>query len=255
MKIACLISYKGSAYHGFQRQSSSDLPTVQGLLEQSLSMIANHPVKLYCAGRTDAGVHAIGQVIHFESSAKRELSEWTTGGNAKLPCDIRILKSVAVVDDFHARFSAQSRRYCYRIFNQRINSALDFEQMTHIPYQLDAEKMHEAAQHLVGLHDFSAYRATGCQSHTAQRCVEEIAVKREGNVITLEIEANAFLHHMVRNIVGVLIDIGQGVQPLDWAKTVLESRDRKQAGVTAPPHGLCFEAVRYERSLFTPTQS
>ena len=244
-KVALVVEYQGAAYSGWQIQHNPPVPTVQGVLEKALSTVANAPVKTYCAGRTDAGVHATAQVVHFETPALRSEKAWVCGVNANLPDDVVVRAAVGVDADFHARFSATARTYRYIIANQPVRSAVLSSAVTLVKEPLDAAKMHEAAQYLLGERDFSAYRGAGCQSNSPFRFVEYINVSRQGDLVVAEICANAFLLHMVRNIMGVLIDIGLGLQPPVWAQQVLESRDRKQAGRTAPAAGLYLVHARY----------
>jgi tRNA pseudouridine38-40 synthase len=202
-------------------------------------------VNVVCAGRTDAGVHALEQVVHFDTSAERRLRGWVLGTNTLLPQDIAVLWARRVSLDFHARYAAQARRYRYIILNRPARPGLDSQRVSGHFQPLDAELMQSAGQQLLGEHDFSAFRARHCQSRTPWRCVHEVRVWREADRVLIEIEANAFLHHMVRNIVGVLMVIGRGEQPVVWAAQVLASRDRTQAAITAPAAGLYLQAVRY----------
>lgn len=244
MKIAVGIEYDGSEFHGWQSQKH-DSQTVQEQVEAALSKVAAHPVSLVCAGRTDAGVHATQQIAHFETQAIRSEKAWVFGGNTNLPFTISIKWAKPVDEHFHARFSALARSYRYLIYNSPIRQGLMSKQITWNYRPLDAEKMSEAGQHLVGEHDFTSYRAVACQAKTATRTIEQLTVKRIGDVIVVDVTANAFLQHMVRNIVGVLMTIGCGERPTDWCKEVLEFRDRTKGGVTAPPFGLYFVGVRY----------
>lgn len=244
-RIALGLEYDGRRFHGWQSQKSG-VRTVQSALEAALSKVAAHPVKVVCAGRTDAGVHASGQVVHFDTEAARELRAWVLGCNTQLPDDVSVNWARVVDDAFHARFSARARRYHYIILNRAVRSALHRGRATWHHYQLDAGRMHEAGQVLLGEHDFSAFRAKDCQSKTPFRNVHHLTVTRAGDWITLDIQANAFLHHMVRNIAGVLIAIGQEQQTTDWAAQVLAARDRRQGGVTAPPDGLYLRTVQYD---------
>ena len=252
MKIALGVEYNGAAFHGWQAQQPG-VRTVQGELQAALSKVANHPVKVTCAGRTDTGVHALGQVVHFESEAQRGERNWLLGCNVNLPDDVAVTWVKPVADDFDARFSARSRRYRYFILNRPARSAVLAGRVTWSHYPLDAQRMHSAAQDLLGEHDFSSYRAVACQAHSPVRTLHRLAVKRIDDFVVLELHANAFLHHMVRNIAGVLMAIGQGEQPISWAKTVLEHRDRTKGGVTAPPQGLYFEQVEYPANFQIPT--
>ncbi|MGZ5076132.1 MAG: tRNA pseudouridine(38-40) synthase TruA [Methylobacter sp.] len=242
-RIVLGVEYDGSGFSGWQWQSNQR--SVQQALEQALSKVANHPVIVQCAGRTDAGVHALEQVVHFDAKIERKLDSWLLGGNSNLPDDVRITWVKPAVDDFHARYSAIARFYRYVILNRPIKSALLRNQATWRPRPLDADKMHRAAQYLIGNHDFSSYRAQGCQSKSPCREMYFIDVYREGDKVIIDISANAFLHHMVRNIAGVLMDIGAGKQPVDWTRELLEVKSRKLGGVTAPPDGLYLGAVYY----------
>jgi tRNA pseudouridine38-40 synthase len=243
MKIALGVEYDGSAFHGWQFQG--DVRSVQESLEQALSTVADHPVTVHCAGRTDTGVHATGQVVHFETNAVRSLRSWILGTNTNLPDDISIAWAREMPDDFHARFSAVGRHYRYQIINRPFRSALWRSRAVWIHHPLDEQRMQRAAQHLVGTHDFSSYRALGCQAKHPVRTIHQLAVFRTGELVNIEVHANAFLHHMVRNIAGVLIAIGKGDQAEDWALEILELRDRTKGGVTAPPQGLCLTQVDY----------
>lgn len=248
MRIALGIEYDGTAYNGWQRQKTG--LGVQQRVEEALKLVADHPVEVTCAGRTDTGVHASGQVIHFDTSSTRNDRGWLLGANSNLPDDISVLWARPVADDFHARFSATGRNYRYRILNRLERSALHRHRAWWVYQPLDAERMHAAAQHLLGEHDFSAFRAAGCRANTPQRNITKISVARAGDWITLEVSANAFLQHMVRNITGTLASVGEGEQSTDWIAEVLESRDRKRGGIAAPPHGLTFMSVDYPCEYF-----
>lgn len=245
MRIAVGVEYDGSRFHGWQTQQEG-VRTVQHEVEKALSSVADHPLRVHCAGRTDTGVHAREQVIHFETDVSRKPKSWVMGGNVNLPDDVNILWAQPMPDHFHARFSARFRSYRYRILNRRMRSALLHGRASWIHRPLDARSMHEAGQVLIGTHDFTSYRAIGCQAKQPVRTVTHLDVRREGEIIELSIRANAFLHHMVRNIAGVLIAIGTGDREQGWALDVLEHRDRTLGGVTAPPDGLYFECVEYE---------
>ncbi len=237
------VEYDGSNFSGWQWQV--DRRTAQAELEYALSQVANEPVRVICAGRTDAGVHALEQVVHFDTTVKRDLHAWLMGGNSNLQNDIRILWVKEAVDDFHARFSATARFYRYVILNRKMKSALQPKQLTWCYEPLDADKMHQAAQDLIGHHDFSTFRAQGCQSKSPNRTIYFIEVYRQDERVIIDISANAFLHHMVRNIAGVLMEIGSGKRSLDWPKQLLEIKDRGQGGITAKPHGLYLGSVLY----------
>lgn len=243
MRIALGIEYDGSGFQGWQIQNGAR--TVQGCLELALSRVADHAVRTVCAGRTDAGVHATAQVVHFESPAQRSARSWVFGGNASLPPDVSILWAQPVAPDFHARFGAVRRDYRYLIINRPTRPAL-FSSHSCWEYRaLKIEPMREAACHLLGQHDFSSFRALACQAKSPVRTVHRLEVTRQGELVHIDVAANAFLHHMVRNIAGVLMAVGMGKRPPLWAKEVLEARDRTIGGVTAPPHGLYLVGVEY----------
>ena len=253
MRIAAAVEYDGSGFHGWQRQA--DVETVQGCVEQALSRVADHPVSVHCAGRTDAGVNAIGQTIHFDSPAPRSMRAWVMGGNINLPGGVCLLWAQPVGDEFHARFSALARSYRYTILNRPSRPALGYSQLTWECRPLDVERMQATAVHLLGKHDFSAYRAVACQAKSPVRTLHRLNIERHGDRIVLDLTANAFLHHMVRNIAGVLISIGRGERDPEWAKQVLDGRDRTQGGVTAHPNGLCFMGVDYPRRFDLPVSA
>ncbi len=251
MRVALGIQYDGAGFRGWQAQPAG-VRTVQASLERALARVADHSVGLTCAGRTDAGVHAVGQVAHFDTRAVRSTRAWVRGGNAHLPPDLSLNWACEVPDDFHARFSASARRYRYLIYNHPQRSALWRGRAVWHYRPLDAARMHAAGQALVGEHDFNAFRAAECQARHPIRDVLELAVWQQGEGVLLEIEANAFLHHMVRNIAGVLLAIGAGDRQVEWAAEVLEGRDRTRAGVTAPAEGLYLLAVRYPQRFELP---
>ncbi len=243
MRLAVGVEYDGSGFHGWQRQRQS--PTVQECVEHALAHVADEPVTVHCAGRTDAGVHAHCQVAHFETSAYRDERSWVLGANSVLEPGISILWVRPVDDSFHARFSATRRRYQYRILNRWVRPALERDRVAWIRVPLDADLMHQAAQGLLGEHDFSSFRAVGCQAKSPVRTIHHVAVARQGNEIIVDIEANGFVYHMVRNIAGVLIAIGQGKRSKDWLVQVMAASDRTIAGVTAPARGLYFMTAGY----------
>jgi tRNA pseudouridine38-40 synthase len=251
-RIALELEYDGSAYCGWQRQSSPELPSVQARLEQSLSSVADAPVTVFCAGRTDKGVHACGQVIHFEASVDRGEKAWVVGVNSLLPPSIKVRWAHNVPADFHARFSATSRRYLYLIYESRIRPALMDQLVTQVPFELDVAAMHRAGQNLLGEHDFSAFRAAGCQASTPWRSIQWLNVVRKNRFIVVDVQANAFLQHMVRNMVGMLLEVGRGLRHPDWAGEVLTSRDRTTGAVTAPARGLYFARANYPADYGLP---
>jgi tRNA pseudouridine38-40 synthase len=251
-RIALGLEYDGTEYCGWQRQATGR--SVQSCLEEALGRVADHPVTAHCAGRTDAGVHAIGQVVHFDSTSERTLRGWQLGANGYLPSDASVLWARAVPDEFHARFSAHSRTYIYRIINQSGRTALHRTRACWVPRSLDAALMRSAAAFLTGRHDFAAFRAAECQAKTTVRTLHRLQVVRHDAWITIEACANAFLHHMVRNIAGVLIRVGAGDAPPEWAAEVLAGRDRRSAGVTAPASGLYLVGVSYDPAYGLPSE-
>lgn len=251
MKIALGVEYAGCRYYGWQTQSVS--PTVQETLESALSKIANHPVRLHCSGRTDTGVHAIQQVVHFETSSIRELHAWVLGTNTILENDIAVTWALNVDDDFHARFSAENRTYQYLILNRRARPAIFNGLVSWECRQLDFDKMQQAAECFKGEHDFTSYRAVACQAKSPVRTIHKIELQKLDEWIVMTVCANAFLHHMVRNIAGVLLAIGLRDKPVDWAAEVLAAKDRTVGGVTATPDGLYLVNIQYPERFAIPT--
>lgn len=250
VRIALGIEYDGQGFYGFQAQPN--LLTIQGSLQDAISKIANEPIYIHCAGRTDAGVHASGQVVHFDTKAKRHIDAWIWGVNAYLPKGIAVKWARHVDYHFHARFKALRRRYRYVIYNHPIRPALNHARLSWHYYPLNENLMREAAQCLLGEHDFSSFRAAECNSKTPMRNVTDFQIERRGDFVMFEIEANAFLQHMVRNIAGSLMKIGAGLQPVAWMQQVLEARDRRVAGATAPAEGLTLIRVIYPESYMFP---
>ena len=227
---------------------------VQSVVEAALTSVADHSVEVTAAGRTDAGVHASMQVVHFDTQAARTERGWVLGATTNLPAQVSALWAREVPEAFHARYSAIARTYRYVILNRIPRPALAADRVCWVRDPLDADRMRTAAAHLLGEHDFTSFRAAECQARTPMRQLHEIAVVRTGEHITLTVRANAFLHHMVRNIAGVLIAIGSGERPTDWAAEVLAARDRTKGGVTAPPGGLYLAGIRYTPSLGLPSE-
>lgn len=250
MRIALGVEYNGSGFKGWERQPGER--TVQDCLERALSKVADSEVVVAAAGRTDAGVHAIGQVVHFDTAAPRALYNWMLGANSWLPKDVAVHWAAPVDESFHARHSAIARRYRYLILNRRARPAALTGSVSWCHRPLDAGCMHEAAQALLGENDFSSYRAAACQSHTPMRRLDYISVMRQQDTVVIEVVANAFLHHMVRNIAGVLMAIGSGERPVSWAAEVLAARDRRQGGFTATADGLYLVEVMYPEAVLLP---
>jgi tRNA pseudouridine38-40 synthase len=226
--------------------------TVQEVLESVIAQIADHPIKLHCAGRTDKGVHASAQIVHFDTDSGRPLKAWVRGSNALLPDSVVVRWAKQVDGSFHARFSALSRRYCYLIYNHKVPTALLQGQVSSHFFELNEKLMHEAAQNLLGERDFSSFRGAGCQSNTPMRNVQHLQVSRQGDFVMFDIKANAFLLHMVRNIVGSLLEVGEGLREPEWIAELLAQKDRRLAGKTASPDGLYLVEVDYPDSYELP---
>lgn len=251
-RFALAVEYDGSRFHGWQTQR--ERVSVQQTLESALSRVADHAVAVTAAGRTDTGVHASCQVVHFDSDAARSGRAWLLGTNSNLPDAAVVRWVMPVTDEFHARFSAKSRRYRYTIVNRFVRPAIGRERLSWIRSPLDHEAMQAASRCLLGRHDFTSFRTVACQAHSPVRELRRIEFTRENDLIHMEIEANGFLHHMVRNIVGSLMQVGSGEKPAGWVAEVLAARDRTLAGVTAPPEGLVFLGPRYERRFGLPDE-
>lgn len=250
MRYALGIEYDGSAFLGWQRLSHGD--AVQGAVEAALASILQHEVDAVCAGRTDAGVHATQQVVHLDTEIERPLRAFVEGTNTRLPPSVRVLWAQPIADAFHARHSARARRYRYRLLNRRVRPALMREHLSWEPRPLDADAMHRAAQALLGENDFSAFRTTQCQARHPMRDLHAISVRRDEDQVVVDVQANAFLHHMVRNIVGSLMVVGRAERPEAWIGELLAGRDRTVAGPTAPAAGLTFLGPRYPREWALP---
>ncbi len=252
-RFALGLEYDGSPFSGWQSQTHAR--SVQAELEAALSRVANHPIEVIAAGRTDAGVHAAMQVVHFDADAARTERGWMLGANSNLPPEISVLWVRQTSEAFHARYSALARSYCYIILNRIPRPALYARKVSWVRDPLDAARMHQAAQALVGEHDFSSFRAAECQARSPLRQLYAIGVARYGEYVVVRVTANAFLHHMVRNIAGVLMAIGCSERPINWVEEVLAARDRRCGGVTAPAHGLYLAGVRYAAALGLPSES
>lgn len=250
-RIALGVQYDGRAFQGWQSQSHG--LTVQDHLQTALHQFANQTIAVQCAGRTDTGVHALGQVVHFDVPFDRDTHAWVRGVNAFLPDTIAVRWARVVVPEFHARFDAYQRTYHYLIYNHAVRSPIWAGRAGWYHHALDAEKMHAAAQVLVGEHDFSAFRAAECQAKSPVKTLHQISVQRYGDAVLLRITANAFLHHMVRNLVGSLVYIGAGKQPTDWLAFLLQQKDRKLSAPTFSPAGLYLSAIHYPEHYQLPT--
>ena len=250
MRIALGVEYDGSAFCGWQTQ-----PTgcgVQDHLEQALTQFTRQDVQTVAAGRTDAGVHATAQVVHLDTDAQREPHSWVRGTNANLHPGARVLWATPVPDDFHARYSARARTYRYLLVNAAVAPAILKSKAGWHHRPLDVERMREAARALVGEHDFSSFRGAECQANSPVRNLTRTEVVRRGELVVFTLVANAFLHHMVRNIVGSLVYVGDGRQPVDWIEELLEKRDRKEAAPTFMPDGLYLAGIEYDRAFILP---
>ena len=250
-RVALGIEYDGSEYYGFQKQKSTE-QTIQGNLENSISKVANHSIKTFCSGRTDAGVHAFMQVVHFDTESRRSTREWVRGINSYLPHDIKVLWSKELDETFHARYSATHRSYLYRILNNQTPSALWSKRSLFVPQKLDIRAMRAASKYLIGEHDFSSFRGSGCQSNSPVRTIEEIKITNKNNFITFELRANAFLLHMVRIIIGTLLMVGKReIKPVEM-KNILNEKDRRIAGKTVSSSGLYFLGPKYPAKYHLP---
>jgi tRNA pseudouridine38-40 synthase len=250
-KLAALVEYDGTGFSGWQSQQHA--PSIQDAVESALSFVAGHAVTATCAGRTDAGVHAAAQVIHFESDSRRTPRAWVLGANTRLPPSVALHWAGEVAPDFHARHKAERRVYRYYILNRSARSPLQRDRTAWIHRGLDAPVLNDAAQVLIGEHDFSAFRSVECQSKSAVRKIDSLSLHRSGDYVWLEIRATAFLHHMVRNIVGTLIHLMDETSPRQALLDILDSRDRRLAGPTAPPGGLFFWRAEYPERYGIPT--
>ena len=253
-RVALGIEYDGYAYSGWQKQKFPQKETVQEYIESALSKVADREVVVSCAGRTDAGVHATCQVVHFDTDIDRGTKAWTQGVNSMLPRTIRVVWSRTQEDDFHARFSALSRRYLYLMYQRETESAMLHGRASYSRRELDEVSMHAAAQHFLGEKDFTSFRAAGCQSKTAMRNVMHANVYRRGGFLIFDVKANAFLQHMVRNMMGSLLQVGRGSEGPAWIAELLSLQDRARAAPTALPHGLYLVGVEYPQSCNLPSK-
>ena len=251
-RVAARIEYHGGHYHGWQTQPHLQISTAQETLENALGTVAGTPVSTTCAGRTDTGVHGFAQIIHFDDPVGRSVKAWVMGGNRHLPDDVRLHWAVPTSSDFHARFSATSRHYRYILCNTSVRPAALHGLVTWYRHALDLVAMNEAAKYLHGEQDFSAFRAASCQANSPMRHVSDCHVHRRGDFVIIDVTANAFLHHMVRNIAGSLLAVGTHSRSVDWFQAVLVSRDRTQAAETAPPEGLYLARVDYPEVFDLP---
>ncbi len=250
IRIAACLEYCGVGYHGWQRQNHA--PSVQQAVESAVSRVANQSIDVVVAGRTDTGVHAIGQIVHFDTSSNRIEEQWVRGVNTYLPDDISMIWARPVSQDFHARFSARQRSYRYVLLNRPVRPSYLHGRVTWHRAPLELEPMQEAARELVGRHDFSAFRAAGCQNKNPVKQVSLISLDQVGPWIWLDIVSDGFLQHMIRNIMGVLTRIGEGLEPVQWAREVLNSQDRKTGGITALADGLYFVSAQYDKIYNLP---
>lgn len=244
------VEYDGTHYCGWQQQPG--MRTIEAALAEAIGHVADQPISLVCGGRTDAGVHALGQVVHLDTTAIRSPRAWVLGVNANLDSSLSVSWARAVPDHFHARFSALRRHYRYSIFNRSARSAWHGQRSAWVQARLDVEAMQQGGDVLRGEHDFSAFRAAECQSRSPIRRLDTLTVTREGDLVHIDVTANAFLHHMVRNIAGLLISVGRGERPIEQVRAILEGRDRRKNAPTAAPEGLCLRAIEYPQAFGLP---
>jgi tRNA pseudouridine38-40 synthase len=249
-RIALAVEYDGGGFCGWQRQPHC--LSVQESLEQSLSRIAQQPITVHCAGRTDTGVHALSQVVHFDTTVQRPLRAWSFGTNSHLDRRVSVHWAKYMPDDFHARFSALDRRYQYTLINRSTRPGYQASTLGWERSPLDVKKMHDAAQMILGEHDFASFRSAECQANHAVRLLKHLNVSRHSDRVVIDVCANGFLHNMVRILTGCLLAIGRSEKPVDWMASLLEARDRTRAGATAPPNGLCFVQPSYPKQFEVP---
>lgn len=243
MRLALTLAYEGGAFHGWQTQP--DGRGIQDALESALARVAGHRVDTICAGRTDAGVHAVAQVVHFDTTVQRPLTAWVRGTNAHLPSEVAVQRAIPVGDDFHARYGALRRHYRYLILRTPVRHPLWQHRAAWVHQPLDVAAMREAGRALLGEHDFSAFRSSQCQARSPVRRLERLAIAERDPLLLIDVCANAFLHHMVRNLVGALVWVGMGRRPVGWLAEVLASRDRRLAAPTMAAQGLYLSGVEY----------
>ncbi|QJC28040.1 tRNA pseudouridine(38-40) synthase TruA [Enterobacteriaceae endosymbiont of Plateumaris braccata] len=253
-KFALGIEYNGSNYHGWQKQKEFS-NTIQQHIENAISIIANHNIEIFCAGRTDIGVHSIGQVIHFETVSIRKIKSWILGINSLLPKDIVVTWIVPVTKEFHARFSAISRKYYYIIYNSKYRSGILNKLVTQYQYNLDIKKMNKAAKYLIGENDLTSFRSVKCQSSSSYRRIIHLNIKKYNNYIIIDIKANSFVYHMVRTIVGCLLEIGSHSKKEIWLLELLKKKDRTKAATTVKPNGLFLVEIEYPKRFNIPYYS
>ena len=253
MRVALGLSYNGSSYEGWQSQLSGN--TIQDRLEHALGQFTAQQFRVNCAGRTDAGVHGLMQVVHFDTPLERDEASWVRGTNAFLPRDIAIQCARHMPDDFHSRGSALARRYAYVLLESAVRPSVEAGRVGWVFRTLDQAAMEQAAACLIGEHDFSSFRAAQCQSHTPVKTLRRIEISRRGAYWRFEFEANAFLHHMIRNLMGCLLQVGQGLRPSEWLAQVLAARSRDAAAPTFSPDGLYFLGPRYEAHWGLPERT
>lgn len=251
MRIALAVEYDGSGFRGWQKQPSGG--TVQEALQDALQQFATVPVNVVCAGRTDAGVHATGQVVHFDTQLERSMYAWVRGANSFLPAAVAVRWAQTVADDFHARSSAYSRHYRYLLINRPHRTGVWHGRVGWYHHPLDLGAMQAAAEYLLGERDFSAFRAAECQANSPVKIMRRAEIRRFGDLLLLDFEASAFLHHMVRNLVGSLVHVGQGKHPPEWIAELLAAGDRRLAAPTFAAAGLYLVAVRYRPQWGLPT--
>lgn len=243
MRFALAVEYNGSDYCGWQRQPHCH--SVQAELENALSKIADEPITVHCSGRTDTGVHAAAQIVHFDTTAIRPMRAWTFGVNSELKRSVSVHWAQPISEDFHARFKAVNRRYRYSLLNRPTRPGLFHAHLAWERTKLDVEKMQTAADLLIGTHDFSSFRSADCQAKHAVRELYELRVTKIGDVVSIDVCANGFLHNMVRIFTGCLLRVGRLEESVDWMQSLLTVRDRTRSGMTAPSHGLCFIQPEY----------